>query len=300
MNYAPQMTTAAYQSLARPAGKMNRVFLVGCSRSGTSVVQTLLACHPEVQSFPESDYFTKLHRHTRRSHLIKLGLATRRERPHLAGWLRAIGEGAKADALPRQPIRFAPAVRSFIGSLDRITIESGRAIWIEKTPLHLLHLDLIERYVPDATVLHLVRGGRDVVASLYDRAHKHAHQFGGQRNIDVCVDLWNRCMDETLATVGKKGHHIVMYERAVSEPLAFVNRVGAVLGLTYTQDDIDRRGSRANDYVRGYEKWKGGISKPVRPQRSKFGVVFDDEQQRHIEGRLHLNAYDAAEAAALF
>ncbi|MGC1525664.1 MAG: sulfotransferase, partial [Phormidesmis sp.] len=36
---------------------MKRLFLVGCARSGTTLLQSLLASHPGVASFPESNFF---------------------------------------------------------------------------------------------------------------------------------------------------------------------------------------------------------------------------------------------------
>ena len=34
-----------------------RVFLVGCSRSGTTLLQVLIASHPRIHSFPETSFF---------------------------------------------------------------------------------------------------------------------------------------------------------------------------------------------------------------------------------------------------
>lgn len=278
---------------------MKRVFLVGCSRSGTSVVQSLLACHPSVTSFPESDYFTALHRNTRRGRLIELGLATRREQSHLRRWLQRIGRpDLAADVLP-QPIRFAPAVHSYIGVLDRMAADAGKGVWIEKTPLHVLYTNLIDRYVPDATVLHLVREGREVVASIHDRAVKYGGPFQGQDDIDVGIDLWNRCMEATIASVRKPNHHIVMYEQFVSDPLGFANRVGSVLGLTYEAADLRQREGQVGSYVLQAETWKRGVGGPIRARTSKFNSLLSDEQRAYVERRLHLSQYDAAASAAL-
>ncbi|MGL4503377.1 MAG: sulfotransferase family protein, partial [Planktothrix sp.] len=38
----------------------NRIFLVGCPRSGTTLLQSLLAAHPQIASFPESHFFQSL------------------------------------------------------------------------------------------------------------------------------------------------------------------------------------------------------------------------------------------------
>src|SRR5262249_37866568 len=42
----------------------------------------------------------------------------------------------------------------------------GARVLVEKTPDHALHLPLIRRLYPDAAVIHVLRDGRDVVASL--------------------------------------------------------------------------------------------------------------------------------------
>ena len=39
---------------------MIRLFVVGCSRSGTTIVQRLLAGHKDLISFPETAFFQRL------------------------------------------------------------------------------------------------------------------------------------------------------------------------------------------------------------------------------------------------
>ena len=34
-----------------------RVFIVGVPRSGTTLIQSLLASHPQIETFPESHFF---------------------------------------------------------------------------------------------------------------------------------------------------------------------------------------------------------------------------------------------------
>ncbi|MEM9163612.1 MAG: sulfotransferase, partial [Cyanobacteria bacterium P01_F01_bin.4] len=40
--------------------QIGKFFVVGCSRSGTTLLQSLLASHPEIISFPESKFFVDL------------------------------------------------------------------------------------------------------------------------------------------------------------------------------------------------------------------------------------------------
>ncbi len=52
--------------------RVNRVFIVGAPRSGTTLLQSMLAAHPRTVSFPETQYFVS-----------SGGLAERR----LLGWV---------------------------------------------------------------------------------------------------------------------------------------------------------------------------------------------------------------------
>ena len=56
-----------------------RIFLVGCPRSGTTLLQSLLAAHPDITSFPESHFFRHLIDNRRWLHRT-FGIASKRAR----------------------------------------------------------------------------------------------------------------------------------------------------------------------------------------------------------------------------
>ena len=47
--------------------------------------------------------------------------------------------------------------------------KQGKSRWGDKTPIYVLKLDFINTLFPDCQVIHMVRDGRDVVASSMDR-----------------------------------------------------------------------------------------------------------------------------------
>ena len=51
--------------------------------------------------------------------------------------------------------------------MEAIARKQGVDRWAESTPLHLLYLPLIKKLIPEALVVHIIRDGRDVTASLY-------------------------------------------------------------------------------------------------------------------------------------
>ncbi|MBV6418366.1 MAG: Beta-barrel assembly-enhancing protease [Steroidobacteraceae bacterium] len=112
------------------------VFVVGLPRSGTTLVDRILASHPSVESFGE---------------LNDLPLAV----------MRAAGRAPDKLALIRQAARcdFAALGRDY---LERIAgYGRTRPRFVDKTPLNFLYLGLIALALPQARVVHLRRDPLD-------------------------------------------------------------------------------------------------------------------------------------------
>jgi hypothetical protein len=132
------------------------VFIVGAPRSGTTWVQKLLASHPEVISPPELHFYNYLwpawnawQRDIER--LPDVGSGSR-----LLGWPAAIS-GAEFS-------RWLCATYHMVRS--GVMAEAESSVFVEKTPINVLALDLLEEVSPGHLILHVVRDPRDVVASV--------------------------------------------------------------------------------------------------------------------------------------
>ncbi|MEQ8960988.1 MAG: sulfotransferase [Coleofasciculus sp. C2-GNP5-27] len=77
-----------------------RIFLVGCPRSGTTLLQSLLAAHPQIASFPESHFFRHLIPEFEPKRRL-LGLSSRRGKPHFQRFMREIGHEEMQTYLPK-------------------------------------------------------------------------------------------------------------------------------------------------------------------------------------------------------
>ena len=63
----------------------------------------------------------------------------------------------------------APVFVVISALLDRRTAAAHDcSTWVEKTPNHLMYIDDIASYVPEARFVHVLRNGEDVVASIVD------------------------------------------------------------------------------------------------------------------------------------
>jgi sulfotransferase family protein len=251
-----------------------RVFVVGCARSGTTLLQSLLAAHPEVASFPESHFFRQLTPGRRWART--LGLASRRARPRFLEFLADLGRPDLHGALPRL-LPFARLyARGFVRTLDRLTSEQGKSVWVEKTPGHLWHIEDIERFVPGARFIHIVRSGPDVIASMYEVTHEHPETWSGSRDVEI-----------TGTHADDPNHAIVTYERLVAEPATALQELCGFVGLEYTDEMLAGYRAAAGSLVLQRESWKSSVQTSIRSANAtKFFEVFRAEERDYILDRL--------------
>jgi hypothetical protein len=264
---------------------VGRVFLVGCPRSGTTLLQSLVAAHPRFTSFPETHYLPGV---VPRRHEAGAGAShDPPASPRAARTFEALLATVDAESVvppPRSGASVREYVEAMVRVLDQATLKRGRDQWLEKTPRHLHFLGHIERWVPDARVLHIVREGPDVVASLFEVTHRHPKEWKGARSIEACVARWKRDVRATLAHVGKPNHLLVRYEDLVRDSRSALERVCGFLGVAFDDAMLDP-GTTAAALVRPVERWKERAGDAAQPaERSKFQRLFDaDERARILE-----------------
>jgi hypothetical protein len=165
------------------------IFIVGCQSSGTTLLRLMLDSHPRISCGPESGLLSDLAALQRRN----------------AGKLRDYG-------LPDEywNAKFAQLFDSF---KTDYALSKGKARWADKTPRYALSLDYILRLFPACQIVHVVRDGRDVVAS-------HRDRWGYWSAIKATVK-WPRYIEAARATGAKLGterYIEVKYEDLVGKP----------------------------------------------------------------------------------
>ncbi len=141
------------------------VFVLGCGRSGTKFLyHTLLSAGGFAVYHAESNAFNLLG--------LRFGnLARRRNRRQLLDeyyscklFHRTGLEPKDIDERVMEDCRNAGDFLRIV--MEAIARKQGVERWAESTPLHMLYLPLIKKLIPDALVIHIIRDGRDVTASL--------------------------------------------------------------------------------------------------------------------------------------
>lgn len=270
-----------------------RVFIVGCPRSGTTLLQALLASHKDILSFPESHFF----HHVAVQQGRRTGtFVSRKIKEELHRFLVESGNGALTRLIPRGSIFLSRYARAFVHILDTGTINRGKTIWIEKTPRHLHYIDAIRRYVPLAKFVHILRSGRDVVASLYQVTHRYPETWSGARGVDECIGRWLHDVRISMGCLKDPNHTLVRYEHLVQAPESVLCRLCRFMGVSYDSTMLTVYRQESKKLISPHEPWKDSVKQDISAAASrKFFEVFNPDQQRYILDRLSVIDLDRIE-----
>ena len=185
-------------------------FLVGFQRSGTTLLETMLAAHPDVISIDE------------RPTLERVVDALRIVEPGYPDSMESL-DGARLAALRRQ--YRAEAARYLEGR--------EAALIVDKLPLRFMHAGLIHRLFPAARILFTLRHPCDTVLSNFMQAYAvneasiHFDTLPGSAAMYVrTMSLWRR-IEELLPL----RLHYTRYEDLVADPQAEMASVCGFLGF---------------------------------------------------------------------
>lgn len=132
-----------------PAGTP-AVQIIGSPRSGTSALSWALHAHPEFDAGPESDFIWLLYGRGRLQHAFRQA-AERPDDPWLA--FHRMGFPEFCAHLGR--------------GIDAVFASRAAGLrWVDSTPAHTLMLAELPLLLPNLKFLHVLRDGREVVASM--------------------------------------------------------------------------------------------------------------------------------------
>lgn len=218
------------------SGSDSPIFVVGCGRSGTTLLRLMLDSHPGLAVPGESHFIPPLWAYRRhyesRGKLDPRGLARDiMDTPHFKLW--GIPEETvrrRVDALDAP--HFADVVEAvFLAYADH----HGKTRWGDKTPIYVLSLPLLSGLFPRARFVHLIRDGRDVALSylsvpwgpttIWQAAHKWRRDVTGGRRDGRAL--------------GTAKYVEVRYEELVLSPREVLKRVCAFAGLGFAEEMLD-------------------------------------------------------------
>lgn len=210
------------------------VFVIGCPRSGTTLLTLMLSSHSRIAIPPETRFLLEVFRQRH-----DFGdLTVRRNRRRLGRALtRTRGTKFRHLGLDRKQVRRAvvasqPTMGSAIGAVYRTYARSqDKPRWGDKRPSYVRNVDVLRELWPDAQFVHLVRDGRDCVASLTQMRWWPHGIYGAVATWVHSVDLARRAQRRLPADAFLE----VRYEDLVADPRAQLERLCAFLGEEFEE-----------------------------------------------------------------
>lgn len=188
----------------------NPIFIVGCQRSGTTVLRLLLDSHPHIACGPETLFLTDMERIVTSDwkRLVRFGLDRR-------DWLNRIAD--------------------FFGGVQaQYATSHGKQRWADKSPGYAMHMDFIAEVFPRAQFIHIIRDGRDVALS-------HRKRFGYWSSVKSAVK-WPRYIRAARmsgAKLGTNRYLEVRYEELVGDVEGTARKVLDYLGEQWDPQMLD-------------------------------------------------------------
>lgn len=258
----------------------NPFFILGCGRSGTSLLARMLNEHSNLavpyeshlfnNFYPWLKWYGDLSREKNRVRLVDDILAT----DVMNDWRPRLDQ---EDVLHR-------IGRHDFGGIVAATMSSwasaqGKKRWGEKTPGHAWFWDEIQSFFPNAKIIHVVRDGRDVALSFMNARF-------GPKTIYSAGKYWVnyvKRIDQIKTKIDPGNFHQLYYEELLDKPISVLNEVCDFLGESFEPQMLDFHKNKAR-YPTDNQNLQN-LKRPLQKNnKRKWSTMMSRRNLRVFEG----------------
>lgn len=218
----------------------NPFFVIGSGRSGNTLLRAILTAHPALAIPPESYVLGRAIRHYRFYSFLPWELLARlvitefESFEQFPTWeIEVQPFYATALTLPAEKRHLAGLLDAFYSYYAQARFP-GATRWGDKTPANTFQVKLIDQVFPQAQYLHMVRDGRDAVASYLTAGLYHDPEEACRR--------WLRSVEiaQQFGARLEPGRYLeVTYEDLVRTPQATTQAVCHFLGVDFRPEMLE-------------------------------------------------------------
>lgn len=235
---------APFLAAQSPSGEPSPrpIFIVGMPRSGTTLVEQILASHPKVEAAGEL--------------------------PDIGAIASALGQHAGGNRYPHSargvpPRAFPGFARAYLKRLAELHPGSAPRV-VDKNPTNFLHLGLIRLMFPRAALIHCRRDPVETCTSCYFQmfAHGHAYAFDlghlgfYYRHYQELMKHWERVLPDP--------PHEVIHESLVADPEPAIRRLLDHCGLPWHPGCLEPHTTRRDVMTASAHQ----VRRPIDPARA--------------------------------
>jgi hypothetical protein len=242
-------------------------FIVGCGRSGTTLLRTLLNRHTAIAIPLESLFIVDYLKAASRFDISVLKSLLVKE-PEIQEW------GIRPSL---KDLQDSHTITEAVEKVHGVYLESkGKRQWGQKTPRFVRHMDLILTHFPNSRFVHMIRDPRAVVSSLM---HSDVHRS----NAFHASLRWKMDVRKGLDFEERNPDHVlrVYYEDLVRNVEEAIGRILTFLDLPY-KISLDESVESGNaEYTRFYQNIHANIDR--MPTDQYIDKWKDNLSRRDVE-----------------
>ena len=239
------------------------LFIVGCPRSGTTLLQEMLNAHHEIALGPEL-FFIRLIYHKRK----KFGdLSIRKNRRMVGETIITLNNFTEfgfekkefLDWIKENNVDYGDIYRRILEQLDKK--HKVKYIGV-KTPNNMLYIKEIINLIPDAQFINIIRDPRAVVNS-WSKVPWSTGTIVGDATI------WNRYMKayHRLPDNIKTKIYLIRFDDLVNDTIGQLTKLAEFLGVQYNEIMLSYYNNKKMSFSSTAEPWKKNVQKPIKNER---------------------------------
>jgi hypothetical protein len=236
--------------------RMAVVQMLGFPRSGTTLLENVLAAHPDIETFEEV--------------------------PALNAAIDRI-ERVLLKKLPPEPpdVTYAAARERYLEELAEYRRKPEAQVLIDKMPIRTADTEFVAKLFPEWRYIFSIRHPYDVVLSCFKQRFTPNPAMENFRTIDDAVRLYDLSMGEWFKrhTMDDPGVHYVRYDRLVTDFEPVTRGVLDFVGVPWNDAVRDFARSAESRAVKtpSYQKVRQGLGIGVQTQWRNYRFAFQGE-----------------------
>lgn len=218
---------------------MKPVFISACGRSGTTLLGAMLGTHDRCLTTPESKFILPVYRASvRQNGQVDAVQAIPMINAHWGFKVFGVELEQSVISKPEPIVSYSELIKWIVRQYGQQNNRPLFDIWVDHTPNNVIYTTTLFDLFPDAKMIHLIRDGRAVAASVMKLDW-------GPNTINVAASWWTQAVAHGLAAescFGAERVKQVRYETLIVKPEETLQDICAFLQIEYQPEMVDGTG----------------------------------------------------------
>lgn len=258
---------------------MNRFFIIGNPRSGTTLFRLMLNKHSQMNVPPEAGFLVWLYKDFGDSNFkngYKDFLNALQLTSKIESWKLDFEELGKY-LLEKKPKIFSAVMDEIYEFYSQFVLKKDVSIYGDKNNYYLNHINLLHDMYPHAKFLHIIRDGRSVAASYKGVMEKNIDFKYAPKlptNIEAIAKEWKTNIEKIESSFVDLPNDLTMtirYEDLVLDTQNVLTDVCTFLSIQYEEEMMEYYKTKEEDGLepKEYLAWKSKNLQPIQKEEAQ-------------------------------